>query len=49
MKTKQVAGIEFAGGNSLELDEYIESDSFTEEMEKLQTPVQIDDGEQTGY
>lgn len=49
MKTKQVVGIDFAGGNGLELDEYIESNDFKEEMGKLQTPVQIDDGEQTGY
>lgn len=49
MKTKQVDKIEFAGGNGLELDEYIESDDFKAEMEKLQMPVQIDGGEQTGY
>lgn len=49
METKQVDEIKFAGGNGLELDEYIESDDFKEEMRKLQTPIQIDDGVQTGY
>lgn len=49
MKTKQVSEIEFSGGSGLELDEYIESDGFKEEMEKLRMPVQIDGGEQTGY
>ena len=44
-----VEELEFAGGNGLELNEYIASDEFKEEMEELQMPVSVGNGGQTGY
>ena len=41
--------LEFAGGNGLELNEYIASEEFKKEMKELQTPVSIGRGGQTGY
>ena len=41
--------LEFAGGNGLELNEYIASEEFKKEMKELQMPVSIGKGGQTGY
>ena len=41
--------LEFAGGNGLELNEYIASEEFKKEMKELQMPVSIGRGGQTGY
>ena len=41
--------LEFAGGNGLELNEYIASDEFKKEMKELQMPVSVGNGGQTGY
>lgn len=49
MKNLKHEELEFAGGNGLELNEYIASEEFKKEMEELQMPVSVDDGEQTGY
>ena len=44
-----VEELEFAGGNGLELNEYIASDEFKKEMKELQMPVSVGNGGQTGY
>lgn len=49
MKNENFEELEFAGGNGLELNEYIASDNFKEEMKKLQMPVSVGNGGQTGY
>lgn len=41
--------LEFAGGNGLELNEYIASEEFKKEIKELQMPVSIGRGGQTGY
>lgn len=41
--------LEFAGGNDLELDEYISSEEFEQEMKELKMPISVDNGEQIGY
>lgn len=41
--------LEFAGGNGLELNEYIASDEFKKEMKELHMPVSVGNGGQTGY
>ena len=41
--------LEFAGGNGLELNEYIASEEFKKEMKELQMPVSIGRGGQKGY
>lgn len=46
---KNVKELEFAGGNGLELNEYIASDEFKKEMKELQMPVSVGNGGQTGY
>lgn len=49
MKNNNFEELEFAGGNELEFNEYIASDDFKEEMKKLQMPVSVGNGGQTGY
>lgn len=41
--------LEFAGGNGLELNEYIASDEFNKDMKELQMPISVGNGGQTGY
>ena len=41
--------LEFAGGNGLELNEYIASEEFKKEMKELQMPVSVGRGGQIGY
>lgn len=41
--------LEFAGGNEMELNEYIASDEFKKEMKALQMPVSVGHGGQSGY
>lgn len=40
---------EYAGGNGLELNEYIASEEFKKEMKELKMPVSVGKGGQTGY
>ncbi|MGI2282562.1 hypothetical protein [Staphylococcus cohnii] len=49
MKNLKHEELEFAGGNGLELNEYIASDEFKKEMKELQMPVSVGNGGQTGY
>ena len=44
-----VKELEFAGGNGLELNEYIASDEFKKEMKELQMPVSVGHGGQIRY
>ncbi|HJG95608.1 MAG TPA: hypothetical protein K8V90_00720 [Romboutsia timonensis] len=41
--------LEFAGGNGMELNEYIASEEFKKEMRELQMPVSVGRGGQIGY
>ena len=41
--------LEYAGGNGMELNEYIASKEFKKEMKDLQMPVSVGRGGQTGY
>lgn len=49
MKNLKHEELEFAGGNGLELNEYIASDEFKKEMKELQMPVSVGNSGQTGY
>mgnify|MGYP001492416465 CR=1 FL=1 len=49
MKNLKHEELEFAGGNDLELNEYIASKEFKKEMKELQMPVSVGNGGQTGY
>ena len=41
--------LEYAGGNGMQLNEYIASQEFKKEMKELQMPVSVGNGGQSGY
>lgn len=41
--------LEYAGGNEMELNEYIASQEFKKEMKALAMPVSLGNGGQSGY
>lgn len=41
--------LEYAGGNGMQLNEYIASQEFKKEMKALAMPVSVGNGGQSGY